>query len=181
MATRMASRGEIVNIYVKALFSLSLNSNQLEATIEDLRKLEKRLREKRGLLNTLKSPAFSKKEQMASLKPLLKDLSSLVQNFVGVLNRNRRLNFLMGIIQRYEQVVQEYFGFLTVEGESSFPLEPSEKHELQKKLKRETGKEILLNFRENPALLGGFWVQIYSNLIDCSLKAKIDFLKTQKG
>lgn len=181
VATRMASSGEIVNIYVKALFSLSVERDQIEVTAFDLKKLEGRLREKRNILNRLKSPVFSKKEQMASLSPLIKDLSPLVQNFVGILNKYRRLNFLLPMIWAYGRRVQEHFGFLTVEGESAFPMRVGQKQALLKKLKGQTGKEVILNFKENSNLLGGFWVQIQSTLIDCSLKTKISFLQTQKG
>ncbi len=177
MGARKVSNGQIVNTYVKTLFSLAQDENRVEEVDVDFRKLEERLRVNSGMMKHVLYPKSQKKEQKNSLAALTESLSLLTKNFIGILDRYHRLNLLFPIIEGYRRYLESHMGFLPVLVESSIFLTEDEKTFLRTYLKEKTGKDIILSVVENPKLLGGFRMQIYSTLIDCSLKTKISGLE----
>ncbi|MBS0186172.1 MAG: ATP synthase F1 subunit delta [Proteobacteria bacterium] len=176
------NHSQIVNTYVKTLFSLAQEENKVEEVERDLKDLEEHLRMNSGIMKHILYPKSLKKEQKRSLSALTQNLCLLIKNFIGVLDRYHRLNLLFPIIYGYRKCVEVNFGFIPVLVESAVALEENEKIFLKNYLKEKMGKEIILSAKENPKLLGGFQVQINSILIDCSLKTKISNLeKTLKG
>ncbi len=176
MVARRAGNGQVVNTYVKTIFSLAQEENKIEEIDLDFKKLEERLRVNSGAMKHILYPGSRKKERKYSLDTLTHNLLPLLKNFIGVLDRYQRLNLLFPIIQGYRESLEEYLGFLPVLVESSIPLEEDEKMFLKNYLKEKTGKEIILSVTEDLKLLGGFRMQVYSTLIDCSLKTKISDL-----
>lgn len=182
MATRTASNGEVVNTYVKALFELALEQESLKDTRDDLRVLEDRLRKDPFLMKQILKSGFGKKDKDHTLKDLTEGMRPLVQNFMGVLNHYGRLNLLVPIMRGYEAWVQKHLGFLSVCITSASSLEAEEKSELEDYLKVQTGKGVIISFKEDSQILGGFTLQMSSTLIDCSLRGKIKILeKSLKG
>lgn len=182
MVARTASKGEIINTYVKALFSLAQEEKILEEIKKGFNTLEEKLRKDLILMNKILYPGFREKEHELSLKRVCQGLPPLLQNFVGILKRYHRLNYLFPIMRAYEKYLEEQLGFLKVQVESAISLREEEKNFLKDYLKAQTGKEIILSLHENPKLLGGFRIQVNSLLIDCSLRMKVNVLeKTLRG
>lgn len=177
MGARTVSSGQIVSTYVKTLFSLASEENKLAEINEDFKKLEEKFRVNSDMAKSILYPASRTKEHECALAALTQNLLPLSKNFMGVLDRYKRLNLLFPIIQGYRRYLEEHAGFLSVLVESCVSLKETEKTFLKTYLKEKTGKNVILTLTENPELLGGFRMQIHSILIDCSLKTKINELE----
>ena len=62
---------------------------------------------------------------------------------------------------------------------SAIALSDAQLTQLKDTLRIEVGKDVQINTRVDPALLGGLVVKIGSRMIDSSLRTKLDSLKTR--
>ena len=66
---------------------------------------------------------------------------------------------------------------MTAEVTSALALNDAQVAELKKTLKESVGKDVTLNTRVDPSLLGGLVVKVGSRMIDLSLKTKLQNMK----
>ena len=177
MSNWTASRGQIVNAYIKALFSLAQESHQKESILHDFHAIQTRLEKTPLLLNKLSKVGLKGPSQKEALLNLISDLSPLMQNFINILYRNHRLGLLSHMIKEYETCLYDDQGILSASVEVASAFNDTEKDVLRTYLENKTGKEILLFIQENPRLIGGFKVVLSSILIDCSTRARIEMLQ----
>lgn len=62
--------------------------------------------------------------------------------------------------------------------ESAAPLDPSEQSHLEEVLRSRAGSSLTTEFRVKPTLLGGLRIQLGSDVLDGSVQARIEQLKT---
>ena len=70
-------------------------------------------------------------------------------------------------------------GEVTAEVTSAHPLNDAQVAALKAALKGKLGKDVTLQARVNPALLGGLVVKVGSRMIDTSLRTRLMNVKTQ--
>ena len=70
-------------------------------------------------------------------------------------------------------------GEVTAEVTSAHPLSDAQVAALKAALKDKLGKDVTLQARVNPALLGGLVVKVGSRMIDTSLRTRLMNVKTQ--
>jgi F-type H+-transporting ATPase subunit delta len=93
--------------------------------------------------------------------------------------RNRRLFALPGIIQGFRNLAAAQRGEVTAEVTSAHPLSAEQTAELSAALREKLGKQVTLQARVNPAILGGLIVRVGSRMIDTSLRTRLMTVKTR--
>ena len=90
---------------------------------------------------------------------------------------NRRLFVVPDTITAFKRLAAKKRGEIAAEVTSAEPL--SEKHvaELKAALKASLGKDVALDARVDPSLIGGLIVKVGSRMIDGSLRTKLNSLK----
>jgi F-type H+-transporting ATPase subunit delta len=110
-------------------------------------------------------------------------LDPLTANFLGVLARNGRKDQLAQVIRLFRRLAADHRGETTAEVVSAHPLSDGQVAALKTQLKaRAGGAEVTIDARTDPEILGGLIVKLGSQMIDASLKTKLNRLaQAMKG
>lgn len=180
VATDQPMMAGVAGRYASALFELARESNKLADTEADLAKFERLLAASEDLRRMVRSPVFTAEEQTRAIGAVLEKagIGGLAANFFKLIAANRRLFVASDIIRAFRELAARSRGEVTAEVASATPLGAAHLAELEKALAASVGKEVKLETRVDPALLGGLVVKIGSRMIDSSLRTKLSGLKT---
>jgi F-type H+-transporting ATPase subunit delta len=165
--------------YASALFELANDAGQQAAVEADLVKFQVLMDESADLTRLVLSPVFSSEDQERALAAVLTHtgIGGLTKNFLLVVARNRRLFAVPGMIKTFRALAARARGEVEVDVESAVPLSDVHLEELRTSLKNHVGKDVQLNTRVDPSLLGGLIVKIGSRMIDSSVRTKLKLLE----
>ncbi|MEZ5854882.1 MAG: F0F1 ATP synthase subunit delta [Hyphomicrobiaceae bacterium] len=168
--------------YASALFELAKDERKLEAVEADMTNLANMLDTNPELVRMVRSPVINADDQGKAIAAIAAAgaFSELSTNFVKLLARSRRLFALAEMIKLFRQLAARHRGEITADVVSAHPLNETQSAALEDALKGTAGgRNIRMNTRVDPALLGGLVVKMGSRMIDSSLRTKLDSLKTR--
>jgi F-type H+-transporting ATPase subunit delta len=127
----------------------------------------------------VKSPAFAAEEQERALGAVMDwaSVGATTGNFLKVVTRNRRLFAAEDMIKTFRALLARHRGEVAAEVASAVALTEAQLAALRDKLKSSYGKDVRLNAKVDPSLLGGLVIKIGSRMFDSSLKTKLTNLK----
>ena len=165
--------------YATALFDLAKEQGAIDKVSGDLDVIDKLLAESVDLKRLVRSPVFSAADQSRAMTAILEKagVSALTQNFIKLIARNRRLFSLDTMIRDFRTLYARMKGVVTAEVTSAQPLTDAQRNDLLATLKSSLGKDIHLNTKVDPSILGGLIVKAGSRMIDSSIKTKLHNLK----
>ena len=164
--------------YASALFDLAREQNLVSAVEGDLENLGQAIRESADLAGLIRNPQVSREaaaRAMAGVAGVLGS-SDLTKNFLGVLADNRRLAALPDVIRAFATIAAAHRGEVTAEVTSAHPLDDSQLAALAAKLKERDGRDVKLKTQVDPEILGGLIVKIGSQMIDSSIRTRLNSL-----
>ena len=112
---------------------------------------------------------------VASLSKKMK-LDPLTTKTMGVLAQNRRLAELSAVSAAFQKLAANSRGEIRADVTSARPLSAAQEKELQKQLKKRMGSDVALSLNTDPEILGGLIVKIGSEMIDSSIKTRLNTL-----
>jgi F-type H+-transporting ATPase subunit delta len=166
--------------YASALFELARDDKATDAVKADLEKFDALIAESPDLSRLVRSPVFGVDEQLKALTAILAKagISGLAANFLRVITTNRRLFAVREMIRAYRALVARHKG--EVSAQVTVAETPSDQNleALKGALKNVTGgKDIDLDVKIDPAIIGGLVVKVGSRMIDSSLRTKLNAIK----
>lgn len=164
--------------YASALFELANEKGMVTAVEGDLEKIAAAIRESVDLAALIRNPQISREaagKAMDSIASLL-GLGELAKNFVGVLASNRRLSALTDTIRAFGIIAAAHRGEVSAEVTSAHPLDDAQLAALAEKLQAREGKAVKLKTNVDPEILGGLVVKIGSQMIDSSIRTRLNSL-----
>jgi F-type H+-transporting ATPase subunit delta len=169
----MASR------YALALFELAKEEGALDSVAADLGAFSEALDAAPDLARLVKSPVFSADEQSKGLTAVLDSLGigGLTKNFLLLTARNRRLFAVPDMIGAYRAMLARERGETSAQVVAATKLTEAQLTALKQALKAALGKEVMLEERVDPSLLGGLVVKVGSRMIDSSLRTRLNSLR----
>lgn len=179
MATDDAVTGGVAGRYASALFELAQERDELDQVNQDLGKFHALLQGSEDMSRLIKSPAFSAEEQERALGAVMDwaAVGATTNNFLKVVARNRRLFAAQDMVKAFRSLLASHRGEVVAEVNSAVALSDSQLAALKDKLKVSFGKDVRLDTKVDPSLLGGLVVRIGSRMIDSSLRTKLANLK----
>ncbi len=165
--------------YASALFELAQEQSQLQPVENDLIALQAMVDESEDLRRIVRSPVFTADEQAKALEAVLgrAGVSGLTMNFVSLIIRNRRLFAVPEMIKAFRSLSAQSRGEVEADVTSATALNEGQVQALKETLKASIGKDVQINAKVDPSLLGGLIVKIGSRMIDSSLRTKLSTLK----
>ncbi len=170
--------------YAVALFELARDGKTLDSVGGSLGALKRALAESADLKALIVSPVIGREAATKTVAAVASsmNLDPLTTKFLGVLAQNRRLAQLPAVIRGYETLLSGHKGEARAEVTSAHPLAKTQITALQKSLKARVGRDVAIDARVDPAILGGLVVQIGSQMIDSSIRTKLNTLaQAMKG
>lgn len=165
--------------YASALFELAKESSKISEVESDLAKFQRMLDDSPDLKSMVRSPVIASGDQARALGAVLDKagIGGLAANFFKLIAENRRLFAAADMIKAFRALAAKARGEMSAEVTSAVALSGAQVAALKDTLKASVGKDVTLNTRVDPSLLGGLVVKIGSRMIDSSLKTKLQNLK----
>jgi len=122
---------------------------------------------------------FSAGEQSKALAAVLDkaEISGTSAKFLKVLTANRRLFAVTDVIRAFRALVAKFKGEATADVTVAEQLNEKNLDALKTALKSVTGKDVALNVKVDPSIIGGLVVKLGSRMVDSSLRTKLNSIK----
>ena len=104
-------------------------------------------------------------------------MASTVANALSLMAQKRRLFVLPQLLDAMRALIAEDKGEITAEVTAAKAMTKAQQDKLAKALKASIGKDVNINLAVDEALIGGLVVKVGSQMIDTSVKAKLDALQ----
>ena len=166
--------------YAGALFELALENKATDAVKADLEQFDAMIGGSADLTRLVRSPVFGVGEQLKAVSAILDKagIKGLAANFLRVITTNRRLFAVRDMIRAYRALVARHKGEVTAEVTVAEALNDKNLDALKSALKTVTGgKDIDLDVKIEPAIIGGLVVKLGSRMVDSSLRTKLNAIK----
>lgn len=162
-----------------ALFELARDEKSVDAVKADLDKFDAMLAESQDLNRLVRSPVFTSDIQGKALGAVLAQagITGIAANFLKLLTANRRLFIIRDAITSFRALVAKYKGEATADVTVAEALNDKNLDSLKAALKAVTGKDVVLNVKVDPSIIGGLIVKLGSRMVDSSLRTKLNSIK----
>ena len=184
MGTSGGIRASLAGRYASALFDLARDQRQIDAVGRSLDALNQALLDSKEFAELVTSPIVSREEggkAFAALAPQL-NADPITTNFLGVLARNGRKNELRAIIRAFRRLAAEHRGETTAEVVTARPLNDDQISALKAQLRARAGRDVNIDAQVDSNVLGGIVVKMGSQMIDASIRTKLNRLaQAMKG
>ena len=165
--------------YATALFELAREQKSVDAVKADLDRFGAMVDENAELARLVRSPVFTADEQARALTAVLSNagIGGLAANFLQLVASNRRLFTIGQILKAFRLLVAQHKGEVTAEVTVAEKLDDKHLDALKSALRNVTGKDVDLDVKIDPSIIGGLIVKLGSRMVDTSLKTKLNAIK----
>jgi F-type H+-transporting ATPase subunit delta len=165
--------------YATALFELALEERALDAVKADLERFDALVGESPDLRRLVRSPVFTSEEQTKALGAVLDaaGIGGLASRFLKVVSSNRRLFAVRDMVKAFRTLVAHHKGEVTAE--VTLAEAPNAQHldAVKDALKAVTRKDVQVDVKVDPSIIGGLIVKLGSRMVDSSLRTKLNSIK----
>ncbi len=167
--------------YAQALLDVAVRANKVRVIETQVLAVAGIYRDMKDLRDFLAHPKVRLVEKEKTLRSVFESrIEREMLEFLLVLLRKRRMEFLPEVASVYDQLADEFEGLVRVDVATFAPLSPEERKRLLEALSRLTGgRQVALTEREDKALLGGISVRIGDVLVDGSVSGRLKRLKEE--
>ena len=179
MAAQDQSVSGVSGRYATALFDLARDERSIDQIKADLDNVDRLISENPDLIRLVRSPVFTADEQLKALNAVLAKagIGGTTAKFLGVLTANRRLFAVRDVIRAFNALVARFKGEASADVTVAEPLSDKNLDALKTALKSVTGKDVALNVKVDPSIIGGLVVKLGSRMVDSSLRTKLNSIK----
>ena len=179
MAAEDPSVSGVSGRYATALFELARDEKSIDAVLLDLDNFNALLDDSADLRRLVRSPVFSADMQVKALSIVLDraGITGISANFLKVLTANRRLFAIADVIRAFRALVARFKGEVGAEVTVAESLSDKNLDALKDALKAVSGKDVTLNVKVDPSIIGGLVVKLGSRMVDSSLRTKLNSIK----
>jgi len=164
----------LAGVYSSALLDLTFEKGVHAEVLAELREFRQVLEQEPKFADFLNAPNIRQQAKKDVLDRVFGgSVSDATLNFLKVVVDKRRQFWLPWIIDGYIEGYHERMGELVVKVETAVSLDEGQQGRLREALKQKFDKDIILEERVKPDLLGGLVLRVGDSRIDGSLKSRL--------
>jgi F-type H+-transporting ATPase subunit delta len=162
--------------YAEAVFQIARQQQTLDAWSADLQTIGAVFADPEvlGLLESASVPAAAKAEVLTHT---LAGVSPLALNYARLLVQRRRANLAAQVTEYYRELADAFRGIAHAEVTTAVDIDAAERQQIAVQLTRLTGKQVDVEVRTDPQILGGIIARVGDTLIDGSTRTRLQALK----
>ena len=127
---------------------------------------------------TLENTAISNSAKIDIINEVFKNqINDKIINFLKILVNKSKFNELPLIIDEFNKILDNVNNIKRVEVVSAVQLTEDQKNKITEKLENKLNKNIIAEWIEQPEIIGGLIIKIEDDVIDSSLKKKLENLE----
>ena len=171
----MTSRGAALR-YARALFDVAQKESDIQKVGRELAEFTTVVTSHEGLTKALSNPAVPVQRKRAVIEQLLARAGALTPTLAKLLlllAERDRLGLLPELAKAYESRLMDHAQVVRAELTSAVPLSAERVAALQQGLQRVTGRQVQLDTRVDPAIIGGAIARIGSTVYDGSVTTQL--------
>ena len=171
--------GVIARRYATALLEIGVETNTLDAIVDELQRVAQTFEGSPELRSALADPLIPIQAKKAILDDIAQrlNLGQSSKNVVNMLLDRRRIRAISPISARLREMADEKRGILRAEVLTAMPLPEEYFTLLQQQLERVTGRRIALDRKLDPTLICGVVARVGDTVYDGSLLARLRQMK----
>ena len=174
----MIHSAAVVRRYAAALYSAASAAGTVEKVAGDLHLVASTLRQYPKLRDALIQRVTPDRAKRAAVRRLFGErVDPLTLQFLLLLIDKRRERIALDAETAFRKIADERQGIVRAQVTSAVPLSEAELQQTQDLLTRRTGRQVIIDSRVDPAILGGLIVRIGDRLLDGSVRTGIHRLR----
>ncbi|MFD0911679.1 MULTISPECIES: F0F1 ATP synthase subunit delta [Ruegeria] len=169
----------IAKRYATAIFEIAKENKDLAGLETGINDLSAALSESADLREVISSPLISRADQQAAITAVADKmgLHPIMRNTLALMAQKRRLFVLPQLIKVLREMLADERGEVTAEVASAKALTKTQLEKLSKTLSERVGKDVTINATVDESLIGGLVVKVGSQMIDSSIRSKLNSLQ----
>lgn len=166
----------VSSTYGDALFELALEEDKMDTLLQEATFVRDTFLENEEVLRLFNHPKIRKDEKEAFIEKVYEgNVSEDMVGFLHIIVAKDRYNEILPIFEYFIHRVKEYKGIGTARVTSAVELTEAQRTSIEKKLLATTRYNTFeMNYKVDPALLGGLIIRIEDRVVDSSLKTQLD-------
>jgi F-type H+-transporting ATPase subunit delta len=165
-------------LYANSLYDLAVEKDAVAGVTDEMNEVVKLIEANAELKQVLDSPIIKPSAKLIIIRESIQSFAGAVlMQFIDYIGKKNRIDGLWEIGKAYEQILDERVGIIRVKITSAIELTKEQLAEIQQQLEGTYAKKILFDTKIDPAVIGGFVLQVEDTVIDASLKNKLERLK----
>jgi F-type H+-transporting ATPase subunit delta len=145
----------------------------------DLEKISLAVRDS-SVANLIDSPHLSYQDKVKQFLALFEgEIEPKAVSFLKVLGESKRLSLIPDIEKEYKTLMASKEGEKTVELLSPFVLSAEQQEKVTTSLKKRFGENLIIEAGVDESLIGGFLARSGDDVLDASIKGKLEKLSNQ--
>ena len=169
---------QVAKIYGGSLYELALSEQLEDRLLEELDGVCKLMEEQEEYLRLLSTPSIPKGERCGLIQEALGgQVHPYLINFLKILCENGTLSQLKDCAREFRRRFNLDRGILEAKAVTALALTPAQEKALTKKLEEITGKQVCLNCRVEPGVLGGIRLEMDGVQLDGTVERRLSELK----
>jgi F-type H+-transporting ATPase subunit delta len=166
---------EIAEPYAQALMSVAQTHNLTEQIGEDTRSLLDVMKQSEDLRFVINSPLITADRKKAVLRQLIEgQVQPYTLNFLLLLVDRGRIMLLPQVCEQYQALLRQINQAVLAEVTAAVELNDEQKEAIRQKVMAATqARQVELDIRVDPDLLGGVVIKVGSQVFDASLRGQL--------
>lgn len=172
-------KGAIARRYAEAIFGIAQRQNTVDRTLDDVKGIAQ-VFAGRKLSYLLREPKIPVQRKETALRQALTDQVLPTSLNLALLVVQRQLVEIMpGIATELENFVLNYRNQAVAQVTTATQMDDAQRSTIKQALERRTSKQILLETRVDPSILGGVVARVGDQIIDGSVRNRLHILQQQ--
>ena len=164
--------------YAEALFELAVAEKQTEETLDGVVTVLGAVLQNPQYRALLASPAIGKEKRIKALEDAFRGkIPEVLLGILRMMVTRGQMSALDGMAREYEELARNYHGEYPAQVTSAVALTEAEMVQLRSRLEKKLGRRVILHCAVDPALIGGVRVEIDGQVIDGSIRNKLQQIK----
>lgn len=164
--------------YALALYEVAEQKGKVDEYLGDLREICSLIENNKDFLDVIKHPQIGTKQKKKTFINIFKGkIDEELLSFLLILIEKDRILFLREKLKEMEKIHLDKLNVLQGVVKTITPLDEDQYNSLVEKLEKKYNKEVILRRVIDPEILGGIYVRIGNDVIDGTVKTRLDDLE----
>lgn len=169
---------EVGNVYGEALYTLAREEGLSKTILDQLKVLDTSFRQEPDFLRLLSTPSLPKAERCRILDNSFRGkIEPYILNFLKILTEKGYVRHFSACCEAYRGLYNQDNGILPVTAVSAVPMNAKQLAALTERLNRITGKQVELENKLDPKVLGGLRLDYDGKRVDDTVSHRMDAIR----